>query len=173
MSLKPLEDEGVRLNWKAWRMPVDAAPPDKPEGYGMGAQLFLKQLINKTGLTIHPPSQTRDTILAHIGGKYAKAKGLFTSYHLRLFKAVWEFNEDIEDVAVLAGIAEEVGLNRESFLKSLEHSEYRSLVEADFVRASESKIWTIPSYIGKKGTIQVHHYENIPDLKELSELLDF
>ncbi len=171
MSLKSLEEEEVRIDWSAWRMPADANPPAKPEGYGEGAQRFLKELVSEMGLSIQPPTEKRSTRLAHTGGKYARSKGKFSPYHLRIFQAVWEKDEDIGDRHVLAGIAEEVGLDREGFLNALGNPEYDMLVDDDLTNADKNKIWTIPSYIGAKGEIQVHHYNDIPSLEKLRELL--
>ncbi|SFE88522.1 DSBA-like thioredoxin domain-containing protein [Alteribacillus iranensis] len=154
-------------------MPADARPPAKPEGYGEGAKSFLEKLVDKTGLTIQPPSEKRSTKLAHIGGMYAKSQGKFDYYHLRIFQAIWEKDENIEDADVLAHIAEEAGLDRKEFMKALKNSEYENLLNEDFTSAAQNKIWTIPSYVGDKGEIQVHHYKDIPSLDELRQIISF
>lgn len=171
VSLKPLEQKGIELEWKAWELPSDANPPAKPGGYGEDAKLFLGELLKETGLEVNPPSKKRNTVLAHIGGKYAKANGKFNEYHHRVFQAVWVKDEDIENVGVLSHIASEAGLDPKAFKAALNNNEYKELVEADFTSATESKIWTIPSYVGANGVIQVNHFKDMPSVDTLKTIL--
>lgn len=171
MSLKPLEQSGIRLDWKAWKLPFDANPPAKPEGYANGAKQYLEKLIKETGLQIQPPSTKRDTYLAHVGAKYAKSKGLFDAYHQRIFEAVWEKDENIEDLTFLANVAKEIGLNSNKFLEAITGDEYRNIVENDYESAVQNKIWTIPSYLGQGGIIQVHHYQDMPTVNDLKKII--
>jgi predicted DsbA family dithiol-disulfide isomerase len=171
VSLKPLEDEGVAIHWRAWKMPEGANPPEKPEGYGEEAKAFLQKLIQEAGLEVRPPSDKRDTFLAHVGAKFAKEKGVFQAYHKRVFEAVWKHDENIGDVAILRSIAQEVGLNPDEFEKAIHLDQYKDKVEADFQFAAERKAWTIPVYIGEKGEIHVHHFKDIPSVDQIKEIL--
>jgi predicted DsbA family dithiol-disulfide isomerase len=171
VSLKPLEQDGVGINWKAWRMPEGANPPAKPEGYGAAVKPFLEKLLEETGLEIKPPSEKRNTYLAHVGAKVAKEKGVFQAYHLRVFEAVWKHDENIGDVAVLRNIAQEVGLDPEEFENTIQLGRYKALVDEDFALAVERKIWTIPAYLGDQGEIQVHHFNDLPSVEQLKEIL--
>lgn len=171
MSLKELEQEGVKLEWTPWKMPDDANPPAKPEGYGEEAKHFLGELMDKTGINIKPPSKKCDTFLAHVGGKFAREYGKFTTYHQRIFKAVWEDDVDIEKEDVLAQLAAEVGLDSIQYKNALNNPTYKQLVKDDFRKAQENQIWTIPSYVGSKGVIQVHHFKDMPDIQALLEII--
>jgi predicted DsbA family dithiol-disulfide isomerase len=171
VSLKPLEVEGVAIDWKAWRMPSEAAPPPKPEGYGEQAKQALTRILSETGLIIQSPSHKRDTFLAQVGAKIAKENNLFDGYHRRVFEAVWKYDQNIEDPTTLSTIAKEAGLDPYKFQQALKEGQYREMVEADYACADECKIWTIPSYMGKQGTIQVHHFEDIPSQEELHKIL--
>lgn len=152
-------------------MPAGATPPLKPEGYGPQAKEALARIVSELGLTLQPPSQKRDTLLAHIGAKIAKEQGRFEAYHLRIFEAIWKNDQDISDPATLSAIAQEVGLDLAEFQQSLQEQRYKEMVDADFANAVENRIWTIPSYLGEKGTIQVHHFKDIPSQQELSKIL--
>lgn len=158
------------MEWKAWRLPADAHPPAKPEEYMAEAKEFMKHLFEERGLSIQPPSKKRDTFLAHVGAKYARANGKFNEYHVRVFQAVWEKDEDIEDMAVLTKIAGEVGLEANRFKESLTNKQYREMVERDFTLASENHIWTIPSYVGENGELQVHHFRDMPSVDQLYKI---
>lgn len=153
-------------------MPADANPPAKPDGYMMEAKQFMKSLFEERGLTIQAPSQKRDTFLAHVGAKYAHLNRRFNEYHVRLFQAVWEKDEDIEDIVVLSAIAKEVGLDTNDFKEALANKEYIEMVERDFTLASKNHIWTIPSYVGASGEIQVHHFKDMPSLEQLNRLVE-
>jgi predicted DsbA family dithiol-disulfide isomerase len=171
VSLQALKDKGVELNWKAWKLPTDANPPIKPEGYGEDAIKYLNHITQQLGLTLNPATQKRDTYLAHLGAKFAKGKGLFHEYHTRVFQAVWKYGEDVSDIQVLTAIAEEAGLNPEEFEQALDNNSYEQLLEKDFKEVKNKAIWTIPSYVGKRGEIQVHHFNEIPSLRQLENIV--
>jgi predicted DsbA family dithiol-disulfide isomerase len=171
VSLKPLAEEGIHIEWKAWKMPEDAVVPDKPEGYYAQAKEFLSNLTKQVGLEIKPPTTRYNTFLAHVGAKYANEKGLFDPYHVRIFEAVWKHDENIEDVEILEKIAEEVGLNPEEFKQALQEQTYVSQVEKDFQEAISQSIHTIPAYIGSSGEIQVHHFNDIPSISQLKDII--
>jgi predicted DsbA family dithiol-disulfide isomerase len=171
VSLKPLEEDGVNIHWRAWRMPEGANPPAKPEGYGEQAKAYLQKLIQETGLEVRPPSEKRDTFLAHVGSKFAKDKGVFRAYHQRVFEAIWKYDENIGDVAVLCNIAQEVGLDSNEFEKAIHLDQYKNKVEADYQFATERKAWTIPVYIGEKGELHVHHVNDLPTVDQIKQIL--
>lgn len=123
-------------------MPEEANPPEKPVDYGDHAKKFLQQLISD--LEVH---------------------------HQRVFERVWKDNGDIGSVEVLKSIAIECGLDPIEFEKSLTNRVYREQVDADFQLAVEHKIWSIPSYKTEKGVIQVNHFEDLPSVNELKEIL--
>lgn len=152
-------------------MPAEANPPAKPEGYMEQAKEALAQIISEIGLMIRPPSHKRDTLLAHIGAKIAREQGRFEAYHQRVFEAVWKNEEDIGDPLTLSQIAGEAGMDPSAFQQSLKEERYREMVEADFKHAVDNRIWTIPSYMGRKGTIQVDHFKDIPSQEDLYEIL--
>lgn len=171
MSLKPLKNEGINLVWKAWKMPDGANPPIKPEGYGEQAKEYLGELLSKSGLEIKSPSAKRNTFLAHVGGKLVEKIGIYTKYQERIFEAIWKYDENIEDEDILISIGEELGLNPIEFKQALHDEKYIQKVHEDFKTATELEIWTIPSYVGSKGVLQVHHFKDIPSLEQLRKIL--
>jgi predicted DsbA family dithiol-disulfide isomerase len=171
VSLKPIEQKGVELIWKAWRIPVNSQPSPKPEGYGEQAKEHLQTLLKDVGLHISPPSEKSDTFLAHIGAKYAKEQRQFNLYHQRIFEAVWKDSQNIGDKKVLIDIAKGMGFNPIEFEEALSNPSFIDQVESDFKSASEKQVWTIPSYLGAKGMIQVHHFKDLPTLEELENII--
>jgi predicted DsbA family dithiol-disulfide isomerase len=151
-------------------MPEGANPPAKPEGYGEQAKEELGRLLHEASLSIKPPTAKRDTFLAHVGAKIAAEHNVLDLYNQRIFEAVWKYDENIADPEVLAGIAKEVGLTPETFLAGLQEDRYRDQVYADHKLADGLHIWTIPSYVGDHGTIQVHHFKDIPSLEDILHL---
>jgi predicted DsbA family dithiol-disulfide isomerase len=171
VSLIPLEQKGVELIWKAWRMPISAQPSPKPEGYGEQAREYLQTLLQDIGLHISPPSVKSDTFLAHIGAKYAKEQGQFNLYHQRIFESVWKNNQNIGDKQVLMNIAQAIGFNPIVFEEAVSNPSYIDQVESDFKSASEKQVWTIPAYLRTKGMIQDHHFKDMPTLEELENMI--
>ncbi|MBP1931247.1 putative DsbA family dithiol-disulfide isomerase [Ammoniphilus resinae] len=159
------------MDWRAWEMPADAHPPAKPEGYGENAKKFLQTLLDQLGLQIQPPNKKAKTFLAHVGGKYAKEQGVYEAYQQAIFEAIWQNSESVEDKKILSQIAKKVGLSPAAFEGALENPSYIKQVMADFQLAVDQKIWTIPSYQGENGTIQVNHFKDLPTIKELEKLI--
>lgn len=171
MSLTPIQQSGVKILWKPWKMPENANPPAKPAGYGEQAKEYLDSLFKNTGLDIKRPSRKYDTFLAHVGGKIAEEKGHLNKYLLGVYEAIWKHDQNIEDPRVLKTIAEGAGLDGQLFEQLLNDSDYETQVKSDFDYAEKLEIWTIPSYLGSKGQIQVNHFKDIPSIHQLREIL--
>ncbi len=152
-------------------MPEGAQPPQKPEGYAEEAKAFLQQLIEKAGLVLNPPTHKGSTIPAHIGSQFAREKGVLSAYQKEVFAAVWQRDQNIEDVNVLTSIAERIGLSGPDFEQALQDRKYQRMVESDLDRAAKNKVWTIPAYEGRQGAIYVHHFKDLPDLEGLKSII--
>ncbi|PSL40861.1 putative DsbA family dithiol-disulfide isomerase [Salsuginibacillus halophilus] len=165
-----LQKTNIQAVWKAWRMPDNASPPSKPEGYKDGAIRRLQELSQTCQITINPPERKMDTFLAHTGAKAAQAQQAFDAYHKGVFTALFRDQQNIEDPEVLADIAAAAGIDRAEFLGALHSEGYHDLVHRDFAEADERSVWTIPSFIGDGGELYVHHYDQLPSVQELTAL---
>jgi len=82
-----------------------------------------------------------------IGAKYAEAQGAGDAYHGAVFKAYWQQAQAIDDLEVLADIAESVGLEREAFLEALAEAAYEEAVTADVVQAYRYGLSAVPALV--------------------------
>jgi predicted DsbA family dithiol-disulfide isomerase len=89
----------------------------------------------------------RSTRLAHIGAKFAIARGQGEAYHLAVFRAHWQELRDISSVDTLAEIARAVGLDEAAFRAALENPEYRDEVETDEYWAAQQQLSGVPAFI--------------------------
>ena len=88
-----------------------------------------------------------DTRLAHVGAKVAREAGVEDGYHLRVFEAHWVDQKDISQPGVLAEIAADLGVDRESFARSLETEELTAKVLAEEMEAHRLGINGVPAVI--------------------------
>jgi predicted DsbA family dithiol-disulfide isomerase len=150
-SLEKLHDShGVSVAWKAYELRPKGSPP-MPEEYKariMAAQPRL-HLMARTqyGLELNAAELGIDSRAAHIGMKYAETQGKGHEYHKRVFEAHWLEAQNIGNLDTLAKLAEEVGLEHEAFLASLNNAELESEVEADQIQAYEYQLRGVPALI--------------------------
>ncbi|MBX6394680.1 MAG: DsbA family protein [Alicyclobacillaceae bacterium] len=161
---------GASIQWIAWRMPNDAAPPPKPADYRQGVKTYVAQAGAALGLEIRLMPSV-DTFDAFTGMYYAREMGCEEAYHQQVFDARFLRGLDVSDRSVLAACAETAGLRRDDYLRALDNEVYRERVRADFERAAKERIWTIPSYVLGEQQWQVHHYDQLPTVDELAAWL--
>lgn len=82
-----------------------------------------------------------------MGAKYAEAQGAGPAYHEAVFGAYWQQASDIGDPAVLAALAEGVGLAREPYLAALADPVYHAAVDADIAQAQAYNLSGVPAMI--------------------------
>jgi len=84
---------------------------------------------------------------ALVGGKYAESQGKGEAYHKAIMSAYWLETKNIHDAAVLAEIAEEIGLDREAFLNSLDSEPWTAEVKEDIDQAFQYGIQGVPGMV--------------------------
>ena len=113
---------GVKVAWR----PVEAHPKvEEPE---------------------HKPYED----LAVQGAFFVRAHNpeLELAYHERIYKANFEEHKAVDDVAVLAKCAAELGVDAAAFEAALRNGTYaKALAEANDHAYEEQKIWAVPSYV--------------------------
>ncbi|GHA73054.1 DsbA family oxidoreductase [Pontibacter akesuensis] len=127
-ALKGLEDK-VEVEWMPFELRPYPTPTLKPEEdylqttwknsvYPMGKQLDVHMVLPKVSPQPH-------THLAFEGYQFAKEKGLGEAYTHRMFTAFFQEEQDLGDKAVLANLAQEVGLDAVEFAKALDSGKYK------------------------------------------------
>jgi predicted DsbA family dithiol-disulfide isomerase len=88
-----------------------------------------------------------DSRPALVGAKYAESQGVGNAYHEALMRAYWQEARDIGDRAVLADIAETLGLGREEYLAALDDPTYDAEVQADIDTAHAYGLNGVPALV--------------------------
>jgi predicted DsbA family dithiol-disulfide isomerase len=150
-SLEKLEEShGVTITWKAYELRPKGSPP-MPEEYRArieAAQPRLHQMARtQYGVELNGGELGIDSRAAHIGMKYAETQGKGHEYHKRVFEAHWLEAANIGNLDVLAGLAEEVGLEREAFLASLNNKALETEVETEQMQAYQYQLRGVPALI--------------------------
>lgn len=97
--------------------------------------------------------------------EFAREQGEFEAFHGLVFQRYFTDGKDIGDVAVLLGIAGELGLDREVLRRALDTGVYTSVVEANRRRAKDAGVVLLPTFfIGDErimGIKDYAHYQKI------------
>lgn len=108
----------------------------------------LEQMAHDVyGITIRRGPFGINSRLALIADKYAEQQGKGAAFHHAVFKAYWEEAQSIDDVKVLAGIGERVGLDRGGLLAAIRDPSYIGQVDSDIALAHEYQMSSVPSLV--------------------------
>ncbi|MBN8217225.1 MAG: DsbA family oxidoreductase [Spirochaetes bacterium] len=155
------EREGVTLVWRSFQL-----DPQAPKQAGIpvaemlaekyGVSLAEAQAMNErvAGLAAEVGLEFRldevrygNTFDAHRLVHFAAARGAQARMKERLFAAYFTEGEDLGDDAVLARLAEEIGLDGEEARAALSGEAFADEVLADRARAGELGIRGVPFYL--------------------------
>jgi len=168
-TVREVAAEGVQIDYHVWKMPENANPPAKPEGYFEAATARLKQLREEAGLRLSSPVQ-KETIPALIATKVATDMGQAEAFVEAVFHAHWADKQDISDRDTLVALAEKAGLDATAFRTALENEAGEAAFKADLAKATELNIDTIPSYLNGEKRLLIHHFDDVPTIETLREL---
>ena len=101
----------------------------------------LDPVCRELGLTMHLPPRVSPrpyTRLAFEGFFAAQAQGQGAAYYQRVFRAYFEEERDIGDLAVLTALAAEAGVESTSFRAALESGTYAAEEQAAVCRAKDT-----------------------------------
>jgi len=93
-----------------------------------------------------PPAQTR-TRRAHETAAFARAHGAFEAVDRALFRAFFEEGLDLNDVNVLARIAQDAGLDPDALRRALEQREFADVVDEDLRLSAQLGIRSVPTIL--------------------------
>jgi predicted DsbA family dithiol-disulfide isomerase len=94
-----------------------------------------------------PPVRTPNTLYALEATEYAQQHGKFLDFHHAAYKAFWEDRQDLGELEVLHKVAEEVGLDADEMLTSLEEKTYAEVVMSQYKEALQYGISGIPTFL--------------------------
>ena len=107
----------------------------------------LRGQAKEAGLIMKPPVRTPNTLYALEATEYAQQHGKFLDFHHAAYKAFWEDRQDLGELEVLHKVAEEVGLDADEMLTSLEEKTYAEVVMSQYKEALQYGISGIPTFL--------------------------
>ena len=117
------------------------------------------------GLVIRGTQKIWDSSLANIGMLYAKQHGVLRAYHDRVFERFWKRELDIEDVAVLGAVLQEVGADASAFA-DYAAGEGRAQLTQIQCAAEAAGVFGVTSFLLEDGSLYWGR-EHLPRIKEL------
>jgi predicted DsbA family dithiol-disulfide isomerase len=174
-SLERLKEEGrVALHWRAYELRPFNSPPlprehrqrildARPRLYAIAREQYAIE-ISEGPFGINSRQ-------ALIGAKYAQSLGKGDAYHMAVFRAYWQQAKPIDDQMVLAGIAQEVGLDAEAFLDALDVPSLEGEVVADEEEARVHGLTGVPALVFLRKYL-VTGAQLYPVLKDILEQLE-
>lgn len=115
------------------------------------AQGLVKQVQNREGVRFvfrHMPLSSihKNALIAAEAAEAAHDQGKFWEYHDLLFERQEEWAEEKEIEVKLSDYAEELGLDRERFVESLEEGRHKELVMSDYGEAMRLGVRGTPTF---------------------------
>ncbi len=150
-SLEQLEaSHAVDVHWHSYELRPKGSPPmpaeyraridaNKPRLYAMAREQY--------GLALNQGPFGIDSRPALAGAKFAEQQGMGRAYHHALMHAYWIDAQDIGDREVLADLAVSVGLERATYLASLDDPHYDEQVQLDIDQARQFGLNGVPALV--------------------------
>lgn len=139
----------IEVRWRAFELRPYPVPTLEPNGdYLVSAwKNHVYPLAAQIGITMkRPPIQPRSR-LAHEAAKWAETMGHFKDYNLALFRTLFEYGKDIEDIAILKELASDLKLDTKSLELSLSNNEFAAAVIADQEEAKQVGVRAVPAFV--------------------------
>ena len=147
-ALKASHD--VTVQWHSLELRPKGTPP-LSEAYKASIaskrQVFHQMVQEQYGVEINEGPFGIDSRPALVGAKFAEAQGMGDAYHDTVFRAYWQQAKSIEDVAVLAEVAKQIGLDRVEFMAALEGERWDTAVTADVHQAYRYGLNGVPALV--------------------------
>src|SRR6266508_1076588 len=149
-----MEEFAVEFDVRAF----DLRPGIPPEGisreeatrgrvYPPGYLDHLSQTAHDSGIEMKQPPLIPNTRKAHEATEFARGAGQLLPFHRAVFRAYWEGEENIGDVAVLLRTGAECGLDAEAMRAALDEGRYAAEVEGQIAWTRAAGITGVPTFI--------------------------
>ena len=123
-------------------------PPEYAEYIRTQAQpRFQAMAKQQYGIEINSGKFGIESRAALIGAQFAAEQGKAQTYHDAVFRAYWQQAQSIDDVTVLTGLAQQVGLDPVLFRAALEDVHYEEQVEGDIAQAQTLGLNGVPALV--------------------------
>jgi predicted DsbA family dithiol-disulfide isomerase len=156
----PLKDK-VEIEWKSFQLNPDliSAPNKNTAEYlsehkGISTEEAISMMDNVTqtakreGLAFHfEKTKVANTLQAHKLLHLSKTQGKQNELEELLFKAHFTDGENVDDLAVLSRLGEQVGLDPVEIQTVLSSDEYTREVQADILEAQKIGVQGVPFFV--------------------------
>lgn len=168
---KLTDSHGVRVRWRSFELRPRGAPPISPEYRARieaGRPRLYAAARDQYGLILNPGPWGIDSRPALIGAKYAEEAGAGPAYHAAVFRAYWQDALSIQEVDVLAAVAEESGLDVVEFRQALTDPAWAAGVDEEIRLAREYGLTSVPALVFNDRYLVVgaQPYERLVDAVE-------
>lgn len=163
-------EPGVEVLWRAYELRPDPVPPLDPNGDYLQRvwTTSVYPLAQKLGMKIKlPPVQPRSR-RAQEAAHWARTQGRFDDYNAAVFRAFFERGENIGEIAVLAALAEELGLAGARLREALEARTFERSVIEDEQLAQTLGISAVPAFVADR-KIMLSGVQPVANLRQLVE----
>lgn len=129
-ALWSLDDLDLELRFRAFELYPDGGTVGTT-GFGEEAWATLERLAASAGIVIRPRAATPRTRKAHEAAHFARVRGKERELRRAIFAALWEGDQDIGRIDVLAGLGTEAGFNADDVRIALDIESFQESVDAD------------------------------------------
>lgn len=166
------QTEDIEVVWRSYELRPQGAPPLPPaherayrERIAAGWPEVQRMARERFGLELKSHRWGVSSRLALEGAKFAEERGLGPVFHEAMFRAHFIEDRDFGDRETLAGLAEEVGLDRQEFLQAVDSHAYAAMVDADVAQARAYGFNGVPATL-------IQDKYHVPGAQPLDALLD-
>lgn len=156
----PFKDK-IEVDWKSFQLEPDLktqAEEDTTEHFSkrkgiskaQAAQMFeqVTAVAKEVGLNFNlEKTVVANSFMAHRFIQYAQSKGLGNEAEEALFICYFVDNKNIDDVAVLQNLGEEIGLEKEALIQLLLSNEFAEKVNQDIQMAQDLGVNGVPFFV--------------------------
>lgn len=140
----------VEVHWRAFQLRPAGSPPMSPDKLAMikRSQPMLAQRVKQDmGLELNQGPLNGNSFPALALDKYALAQGKGEEFHKAVMEAYWLQAKAIDDLEMLKGIIEELGLPADNLEGIVQDSEYSWAAKADISDAQMYGLNSVPSLV--------------------------
>ena len=120
----------------------------------------IKKLADDVGISLKLSDKLPNSRLALYLSEFARKNGKFDDFHKLVFDSYWKDGKDIGDQALLMGLAETVGLNRNDMLEYINSEEPKSELTKSLKELKQYGINGVPTFIiGDKTVVGAQSYD--------------
>ena len=137
---------------------------------GRGADLAamkarLRQVADAEGLPMGDRSWTYNSRLAQELAKWAETQEDGERIHDALFRAYFVDDQNIGQLDVLVGLAEQLGLSSQEAREVLAERRFRDAVDRDWTRSRQFGVTGVPTFVAnRRGVVGAQPYEVLEGL---------